>query len=155
MTEADIFHGTKVERTGIRCLVQGRVLLLRRIKNGDLKMFWAKTDFNATTTPNGVIEKNIRISAPISGKLKKIKVKTSSGCQGRTHPTSLLIKRVGDNSDMVKIDLNISDCTEAEHDISPPFSVRGGQDYDIALTSNGFGSGELVKGNIGVYYSLG
>jgi hypothetical protein len=117
-------------------------------------MPWVEAEFHANAAPDGVVSQNKRLTAPLSGILKKYKVKTTGGCQNRIHPTSLLVKRVSDPSDMIQINLNIADCTDYEQDVTPPFHVKGGQDYDITLVSKAFGSGELVSGSAGVYYTI-
>ncbi len=117
-------------------------------------MPWAEADFQATASSNGVIGQSKQLSSPLSGILKKYKLKTTSGCQSRIHPPNLLVTRVSDPSDRVEINLNIADCTDYEQDITPPFHVQCGQAYQITLTSKEFGSSEPVSGSAGVYYTL-
>lgn len=117
-------------------------------------MPWIEADFATKATADGMINQKKRLKAPASGNLRKYKVKTTNGCKNRSHPTSLLVKRVSDSSDTLAINIDIADCTDYEKDIDHPYQVHAGEEYDISLTSKGFDNGEPVKGYAAVNYTL-
>jgi hypothetical protein len=117
-------------------------------------MPWIDADFTTTADRSGVIQNQQTLTAPASGKLKSYRVKTTSGCAGRTHPTELTITRSDDPGDSRTITASVSDCTELENDIDPPYRVQSGKTYEVQLSSGRFSAGERIDGTAGVFYSL-
>ena len=96
-------------------------------------MPWIEGEFTTNTDSNGLIRNEQLLAAPLSGKLKKYKLKTITGCQGRSHTTHLLITRVNDPTDKLEINVDIKDCLELEREIDPPYRI-GREGYDARLT---------------------
>jgi hypothetical protein len=117
-------------------------------------MPWIDGEFHAKANANGEVRHETRLSAPISGTVVKYKVKTTSGCEGRVHATVLTIARISDPGDRIEIHNSVPDCTEIEDEVKPNYRVRGGEQYDLALTATGFSNGEQVQGTAGVFYTL-
>ena len=117
-------------------------------------MPWIDGEFHATANANGEVRHDARLSAPVSGRVLKYKVKSTSGCEGRVHATILMISRVSDPADRIEIRTSIPDCTEVEGDVMPNYRVQGGEQYDLALAATGFGNGEQLQGNASVFYTL-
>ena len=90
----------------------------------------------------------------MSGKLRRFKVFTTSGCLNRTHHTDITITRTDDPSDKITIARDIKDCTELAGELDPPFNVIGGKSYIISLDSQGLNPNEQIAGVAGVYYTF-
>jgi hypothetical protein len=116
-------------------------------------MPWIDGEFTSNANADGLIRNEQRLSAPLSGKLKKYKIKTITGCQGRSHATHVLITRVNDPTDKLEINVDIKDCVELEREIDPPYRIRR-EEYEVRLTAIGFDPDERVEGVAGVFYGL-
>jgi|SRR5271166_1740797 len=117
-------------------------------------MPWIEADFSTVADSNGQIHKDQLLAAPMSGKLRRFKVFTTSGCLNRTHHTDITITRTDDPSDKITIARDIKDCTELAGELDPPFNVIGGKSYIISLDSQGLNPNEQIAGVAGVYYTF-
>jgi len=117
-------------------------------------MPWLETEFRARVGPDGRFQGETEAEAPAGGKLREYKVKTTSGCGGRVHPTVLIIQREDNLGDKLELHTDLRDCEEHQADIDPPFQIRGGRRYIIRLTSEGFDPDEEIEGEAAVRYTF-
>lgn len=117
-------------------------------------MPWIDGNFSAVADAAGVVNYARRISSPFPLRLERYRVHTTSGCSGRSHVVQMRIARADDPADKLEVGANIEDCSEYNNKIQPPYSIRTGKNYDLALTVSGFNANEPVEGVAGVLYSL-
>jgi hypothetical protein len=116
-------------------------------------MPWIDIDFDADAD-SGEIRSSKTVSAPLSGRIRKYKLETSTGCEDRVHKTKLTITRVREPDDQLEIDIDVKDCLEIDGVIDPPYRVRAGEDYHVSLLSTGFKENEHVEGSASLYYTF-
>ena len=116
-------------------------------------MPWIDSEFTTNAQADGLLRYEQRLSAPLSGKLKKYKIHTRTGCHGRSHAAHVLLTRVNDPTDTLDITVDIQDCVALERAIDPPYRIRR-EAYEVRLTASGFEPDERVEGVAGVFYAL-
>jgi len=118
-------------------------------------MPWIDAEFSAVANEDGEFDEQQKLVAPIGGHISAYKLETSIGCEGRIHPTRLIIQREDDSEDKLVVGpINLQDCTKYEGAISPRFRVRSGKTYVLALKSGGFKNLETIDGTAAVKYGF-
>jgi hypothetical protein len=100
--------------------------------------------FTVAADEEGVLEYEMQLRAPMTGRLIGFTVGSTSRCEGRLHDAELSVTPVDGGDGFEVGPVEIEDCEQL--DVEVDFVAEGGRTYVARLRVDGFDPGETVEG---------